>query len=336
MRIHDVKILFYTITEIRDTEEETLGVTAETLGVTEETLGLTEETLGVTEETLGVTEDTPTGVFEITEPEEEEALPPEILEILGETPSTEKKYGKKVKEELAVHWAHTATKGLTKEQRNEIIKLHLVPENAKVIDAPLLNPELKAAITEILHKKDKAIEQKQKQIASSIACISEALSCALKSKDLILIKSLTDAGKLMCDLQHTESMLRRGYICSFIKKDIKEQLYHTQINEYLFGDKLAETLKAAKAINRSGAELKNQRKNLNWKPPLPSPSRQVGVNTRRLPAATATTASAPYPARQPLRRPPPPAHLPPAYLPPAHPPQRAYTQRSRPHPQPRK
>ncbi|KAL4714779.1 hypothetical protein ACJJTC_002638 [Scirpophaga incertulas] len=42
-----------------------------------------------------------------------------------------------------------------------------------------------------------------------------------------------------------------------IKKEVREHLFDTEIDTYLFGEKLPETLKAAKAINKSGTELRS-------------------------------------------------------------------------------
>lgn len=101
--------------------------------------------------------DTP---IEIIEPE----LPEEILEILGEPPK-EQKFGKNLQPDIALRFEHIATQGLNKDLRKEILEKNLIPENSKKTDAPILNAEIKAALTDALIKKDKAIEQKQKQIA---------------------------------------------------------------------------------------------------------------------------------------------------------------------------
>lgn len=41
-----------------------------------------------------------------------------------------------------------------------------------------------------------------------------------------------------------------------MKKDTQDPLNSCEIDSYLFGENLSETLKAAKAINKSGAEMK--------------------------------------------------------------------------------
>lgn len=185
-------------------------------------------------------------------------LDDEILELLGASPASSKKMGEKIQKDIALRWEHIATSGLSKEARKELINNHLVPENCTKLAAPLLNPEIKAALSDTLIGKDKTCETRQNQIASAISCIGEALTKMLKSdnKDASIIKVLLDGAQLLCDSQYNESMKRRSLICATIKKEIKSQLYETDIDTYLFGEKLADTLKAAKAINKSGSEIR--------------------------------------------------------------------------------
>ncbi|KAL4721605.1 hypothetical protein ACJJTC_011658 [Scirpophaga incertulas] len=152
--------------------------------------------------------------------------------------------------------------------------------------------EIKAALSEALQKKDKAIEQKQSQQAAAISCIGQALTKIFNNKgnkDNEVIKLLIDAGGLLCDSQYVESMSRRSFVTSSIKKEVKDQIYLTEIDNYLFGEKLSETLKTAKAINKSSADIKTvqskssnlpqPKRNLNLRPPFP-PERQMGTGNK--------------------------------------------------------
>lgn len=135
---------------------------------------------------------------------------------------------------------------------------------------------------------------------------------AKEDKDTEIIKMLMDSIRLMCDNQHSDSILRRNFILSNLKKEMKEQLQKTIIDKHLFGSDLAETLKIAKTITKTGAELKStvskppttrektaplqsqstlqQRNNLNWRAPPPG-HRQTGTQRRREPAPRNTPAS---------------------------------------------
>lgn len=84
-------------------------------------------------------------------------LDAEILEILGVDPTLTKKFGNEVQKDVAVRFEHVATAGLSKDDRKEILDKYLVPSNCKLIAAPALNPEVKAALSEMVIKRDKAI-----------------------------------------------------------------------------------------------------------------------------------------------------------------------------------
>lgn len=243
------------------------------------------------------------------------------LEILGEDPKLEVKYGKEIQKDVAVRLEHTAVTGLSKELRKELTAKYLTPANCTLIDPPALNAEIKAAATELVVKRDKAIEFKQKQLASVITCLGQAISRLItnKEKDTELLKMLMDASRILCDCQHTDSNTRKSFMLSTLKPDMKAQLQNTKIDKFLFGENLQETIKSAKVINKSGLELKSsvgarqqsqakrpaqpaQNRNLNWKSPLPGRRLTPGAPRTREPAP-APGPSTPSPG---YHRPPPP------------------------------
>ncbi|CAH0404336.1 unnamed protein product [Chilo suppressalis] len=262
-------------------------------------------------------------------------LDEEILDLLGATPTKAKQLGEKIQKDIALTWEHIVTSGISKEARKDLLGKHLVPENCIKLSALILNPEIKAALSDTMIGKDKASESKQNQIAAAVSCIGESLTRMLSSeqKDPLIIKPLLEGAQLLCNSQFNESMKRRSIICATIKKDIKSQLYETEIDTHLFGEKLADILKAAKAINKSGSEIKApkpktissrvQPRNLNSKPQLAN-SRHP-VRRRQDPAAYPLMATARPPLAHQQRQyyiappPPPPPPLPPG--PPLPPPQ---------------
>lgn len=119
---------------------------------------------------------------------------------------------------------------------------------------------MKAAISELALKRDKAIEAKQKLLSSAITSLGESISLVLsaESKNPELLRLLMDTGRILCDVQYGDSSTRRAFILSALKKDMKEQIQSTKVDELLFGQNLSETLKAAKTVNKSGADLRPQ------------------------------------------------------------------------------
>ncbi|KAL0811415.1 hypothetical protein ABMA28_009818 [Loxostege sticticalis] len=234
------------------------------------------------------------------------ALDSDALDILGADPSSQIQYAKNVHTELASRLEHIATSGLTKELRKELNERYLIPGNCIMIGAPLMNPEIKAAVTDTVMKRDKGIEARQKQLAAAISGLAIVLHNELenKDKDTTLskdtLKQLMDVSRILCDIQHSESVTRRNFAAFSIKKELKDHLYHnTKIDKTLFGENLAETLRSAKAVSKSGSDLKTKTQpkpkpstsysttsNLNWRSPAPArrqpPPHRNQENTRPL------------------------------------------------------
>lgn len=251
-------------------------------------------------------------------------LDQDTMIILGEDPSTSVKYGPDLHKEITKRLQHIATEGLDKDCRKALVAKYLVPSNCRYIAAPALNAELKAAIPEAASKRDKAIVVKQDQMASAISCLGQVITTQLILKNNELLPKLMDATRILCDIQHYDSITRRNFILSALKRDMKDALGGTKIGEFLFGDNLSETIKSAKAVTKSGTELKPDTVNKGHRPNNPMPQRRLN---RRAPA--------PAPPRRPLaatprshapaatRQPPPPASSS-RKLPPQHQPQRRY------------
>ncbi|KAL0820486.1 hypothetical protein ABMA28_006351 [Loxostege sticticalis] len=111
------------------------------------------------------------------------ALDSDALDILGADPSSQIQYAKNVHTELASRLEHIATSGLTKELRKELNERYLIPGNCIMIGAPLMNPEIKAAVTDTVMKRDKGIEARQKQLAAAISGLAIVLHNELENKD---------------------------------------------------------------------------------------------------------------------------------------------------------
>lgn len=233
-------------------------------------------------------------------------LDSDILEILGEEPTSLVKYGKDILPELAARFNHITTNGLNKDTRKELCENYLIPRNCTLIGAPTLNPEIKAALNENILKRDKLIELRQKRMAGAISCIGEALSFAIgeKERNNVQIKRLMDTARLICDAQHNDSVSRRNLAVFALKKEMKEPLLNTKIDQSLFGESLTESLKAAKAVNKSGTELKTSFKppSKNWKTPVVG-RRQPAINHRSVPATPLAPTTPSQPSTVPARGP---------------------------------
>ncbi|XP_049880090.1 uncharacterized protein LOC126382123 [Pectinophora gossypiella] len=272
-------------------------------------------------------------VAENVPPAEPTALDEDILEILGEDPFTEIKYASDIRTELASRLKHTAQEGLKKDDRKSLLAKYPVPANCLHISAPQVNPEIKAALPESAQKRDKGIEAKQKQMACAISCLSDVINTQINSKDKNneMLQKLMDLSRILCDIQHGDSATRRNFILSVLKKDMKEHLSNTKIDTFLFGENLLETIKSAKAVTKSGVELKldvagakNTAKRTNTSAPK-SLNRKAPASARRPPGANYRSREPAAPRAHPATyyrmpwQPPVPPHAPPPPPPPPHP-----------------
>ncbi|PZC84364.1 hypothetical protein B5X24_HaOG205559 [Helicoverpa armigera] len=188
-------------------------------------------------------------------------LDPDILQLIGEDPTNQKKYGDSLHKDIASRWTHILVNGLSKETQMELMKCYLPPENCPNMKAPKLNLEIKAALSDVNIKKDLYSQSKQNQLANSLAAIGRALNWALSSNNTVpqdIIKSLSDAGRLVCDSHYKESLSRRYAALSTLNRSIKDTVKNTNIDEHLFGSALSEHIKTSKAINKTGSEIKQK------------------------------------------------------------------------------
>lgn len=230
---------------------------------------------------------------------EEVPIDERVLEILGGDPSASKPKEFQLHSDLASRWKAWIISGLEKETRTELLKNYSREGNCP-LDAPILNAEIVSSLSETSLKRDKHFVDSQYLIGSAMSALGTAITLLLNDrKEGVdrneLLKLMCDAGKLMADLHHKESMARKAYILPGLDKRAKTILGKIETDKYLFGDDLSEKLKSAKAVEKAGLDLKIQpqktappktpfkRSNsVNWKSPPARSQRynQVGNNQR--------------------------------------------------------
>ncbi|CAG9794041.1 unnamed protein product [Diatraea saccharalis] len=106
-----------------------------------------------------------------------------------------------------------ATSGVTTEFCKELLEAHLPRVNCKMIDAPSLNPEIKATINDVITKRVKAMQVEQ--IGNAIACLGEAINPILlkDTKNPVLLILLMDAGRY-------NAVTRRNFYYDCLEKRI--------------------------------------------------------------------------------------------------------------------
>lgn len=189
--------------------------------------------------------------------EEEVELDEDILKILGEAPQPDLALGKDILKHIASRWQDILLKGLSKETKEPIMKKYLIPANCKLLIAPLLNPEAKTAVPDVLAKRDTTIMQKQNQIGVALAALSQVTELILQNETSkqVLLQPLSDACRILCDSHNIETKTRRSILMSSINTSLRDTLASTDRDKYLFGEDLAEKLKTAKTVQKTGESL---------------------------------------------------------------------------------
>lgn len=195
-----------------------------------------------------------------------------------------------------LRWSEILKNGLG-DTKQDIIKKYSVPANLPLLTVPKLNPEVNVALSTQIQviRRDARLVQKQEQLAAGLSAIGEALSIMLKERgegNRKCIELLSDAGRLLCDFHHVETITRRDLISINLNKDLKDTLSDAPVDNFLFGETLEERVKAAKNLEKSSFDLKPPKPKLAKKPFRPlntkGPSRQsrgarVGQQYERAP-----------------------------------------------------
>ncbi|XP_063391206.1 uncharacterized protein LOC134676752 [Cydia fagiglandana] len=184
-------------------------------------------------------------------------LDPELVTALGEATDDKPKFGDKIHGNLASLWLPLLRKGLPSEAKEKLKNEYLIPENCTLLQAPKLNPEISAAISEMARNRDKKLEASQQQLGLGITAVNRALSILLTSNDKVTaIKLLSDSCRILSDLHFGETKTRIKLITPGLAKPFLNIIQDEERDELLFGNKLPEKIKASKAIEKQGLQIK--------------------------------------------------------------------------------
>ncbi|KAJ8926660.1 hypothetical protein NQ314_020963 [Rhamnusium bicolor] len=166
----------------------------------------------------------------------------DTLIILGKSGEAADIIGEPIQKDIASQWGAVVVTGLNQEIRDNIIKKYPYPQNLTMVQPPKLNPEIKAAVTETSINRDRRLEKVQAQMGTSLSAL------------------VNDAARLLADIYHEQSLSRQYVVSVNLDKNVRDLLHDASVDGWLFGDNLSERFKAAKAIEKTGQELKVQHK----------------------------------------------------------------------------
>lgn len=216
-----------------------------------------------------------------------QTLNKEVLEILGQRTNEQRVLGPKINEEFALHFSDIIKTGLPKDEAAKFIKKYPPPKNFTTLDPPKLNPEVELSVPKNVLERDQRIVKKQEKLAACLSACSKAISHLLNEKveeHLELIEMFTDTGKLLADVQHDETNIRRSLIAANINPAVKDTIKKTDCDILLFGPKLDKVLETASAVERIGKSLKPTTRNItgsknSFAPPRQPPAKKFSATT---------------------------------------------------------
>nr|CAI5836392.1 unnamed protein product [Callosobruchus analis] len=159
------------------------------------------------------------------------SLNTEILNVLGEqntctTPEVQ------LHEDLVERWSSILTSGLPSEKKQPLLQKYPGFKNCHLTSPPLLNPEINSAIDESAVKGDEKILIVQKQVGAGLCALGMGLTSILNKnsesvnpESLALIKTLSDAARLLAGAFHEQSESRKTLLGTNLNSDLKDTLW---------------------------------------------------------------------------------------------------------------
>lgn len=197
-------------------------------------------------------------------------LDPDLLSALGESTDDNPEFGDKIHENLSKLWLPLLKKGMSKENKEKILKEYLIPDNCRLLQAPKLNAEISAAVPDMVRNRDKNLSISQQQLGAGITAINKAMDILLRKTDdkIQAMKHLSNGCRILCDLHSASTQSRIKLLTPSLDKTFLHVIQDTERDETVFGNKLSDNIKAAKAIEKQGLQIK---KVTVTKTPVPTP-----------------------------------------------------------------
>ncbi|KAI5646427.1 hypothetical protein NE865_01360 [Phthorimaea operculella] len=147
--------------------------------------------------------------------------------------------------------------GMSKDNKEKMLKEYLIPDNCRLLQSPKLNPEISAAVPDLARNRDKGLMSQQQQLGSGITAVNRTLDLLLKGDSKKeAIQHLSNACRILSDLHAVFTKNRIKLITSNLDKNFLHVIQDSERDETLFGTKLSDKIKAAKAIERQGQQIR--------------------------------------------------------------------------------
>lgn len=105
--------------------------------------------------------------------------------------------------------------------------------------------------------RDKKFVGFQQQLGTGVSAVNRAMDILLSSDNKIqALKRLSDGCRLLTDLHHSLTKDRIKLITPSLEKNFLHMIQDSERDDTLFGNSLSEKIKASKAIERQGSQIR--------------------------------------------------------------------------------
>ncbi|XP_066590815.1 uncharacterized protein [Prorops nasuta] len=197
----------------------------------------------------------------LSEPEvsDFDCLYEDILKLLGEDPLKSKRIEAKFHPSLQKRWNFWLESGLPKQEKFELLKKY---ERLVLFQVSKLNREISSILGEARVKRDNYFKDQQNSLGSVLVSLGTAITSLLKFDEqldkLLLLERLSDAGKLLTNLQFELTKARKSFITPGLNKNIKARFLENKSGNWLFEPNLSDNVKKVKSIEKLARHMKSQ------------------------------------------------------------------------------
>lgn len=186
----------------------------------------------------------------------EKPLSESAIQLIGPRVRQEKQLGPAIHSEIAVIWQELVDHGMPKEEREKILEKFPRPENCAFIEAPEVNLAVKKLVPQPSLQRDARIGHKQHKIAACISALATTITTLFERHDTPenqqLVEPLALTCRLLADLQHDESNIRRNLLIKEVQStETRALLMETRAEGgMLFGSNLTSNVEDAAALKK--------------------------------------------------------------------------------------
>lgn len=135
--------------------------------------------------------------------------------------------------------------------------------NCTMLQAPKLNAEISSAVSDVVRGRDKKFLAFQQQLGVGTSAINRAMDVLLSSDNKIqALKYLSDGCRILADLHYSLTKDRIKLVTPSLEKNFLHVIQDSVRDDTLFGNALSEKIKASKAIERQGSQIRKTMTNV--------------------------------------------------------------------------